>query len=130
MIDDDDIDLTEHRDFRERTISGFHMIHQDFENKSFWEELHKREQRRKFGGLPWNVYPENELYPYDGLVALGNAEQRKQTIEMSNWGTQNSIVCDCCGREYKKIPWKKNWGLCDECDEYYKTNREITFPWN
>ena len=77
MINDDEIDLTEHRDFRERTISGFHMIHQNFENTSFWEELYKREQRRKFGGLPWNVYPENELYPYDGLVALGNAKQRK-----------------------------------------------------
>ena len=61
---------------------------------------------------------------------MGNAKQRKEAIEISTWGTKNSVVCDCCGREYKKIPWRKNWGLCEECDEYYRTNREITFPWN
>ena len=42
MINDDNIDLTENRDFRGsiRPIGGVHL----FENKQFWDELMRREQ--------------------------------------------------------------------------------------
>lgn len=128
MINDDNIDLTENRDFRGsvRLMGRVHL----FEDKQFWKDLMEREQKRIFGTLPWNVYPINDLYKYDGLVALGNSEQRAQAIEIYYWGTNNSTVCDCCGKEYKKIPWEYNSGLCKDCRNYYKEHRETNFPWD
>lgn len=127
MINDDNIDLTENRDFRGsvRLMGRVHL----FEDKQFWKDLMEREQKRIFGTLPWNVYPINDLYKYDGLVALGNSEQRTQAIEIYYWGTNNSTVCDCCGKKYKKIPWEYNIGLCKECKTYHNKHKEINFPW-
>ena len=125
MINDDNIDLTENRDFRGsvRLMGGVHLL----ENKQFWKDLMEREQKRVFGALPWNVYPIDNIYKFDGLVALGNSKQRIQAIELYCWGTKDSIVCDCCGKEYKKIPWKSDSGLCRECRAYYQEHKEISF---
>lgn len=128
MINDDNIDLTENRDFRGsiRPIGGVHL----FEDKQFWNKLMEREQKRVFGALPWNVYPIDNIYKFDGLVALGNSRQRIQAIELYYWGTSDALICDCCGKEYKKIPWKSDSGLCRECRAYYQEHKEISFPWN
>ena len=125
MINDDNIDLTENRDFRGsiRPIGEVYL----FEDKHFWNKLMEREQKMVFGTLPWNVYPIDILYKYDGLVALGNSKQRIQAIELYCWGTKDSIVCDCCGKEYKKIPWESDSGLCRECRAYYQKHKEISF---
>lgn len=116
MIDNANIDLTEHRDFRfdsPTIIRGFTSSNND----AFWKQVQKREQIRMYGNkFKWNVYPIDFIYKYDGLVALGNAAQRKDTVDVYYWGTCDSEVCDCCGNKYKKIPWKKDWGLCEKCD--------------
>lgn len=128
MINDDNIDLTEHRDFRDSLyfVEGINLLG----NKQFWQIIKEKEQKRIFGFFPWNVYPINDLYKYDGLVALGNSKQRAETIKLYCWGTKDSIVCDCCGKEYKKIPWETDSGLCRECKIYDKKHRRINFPWD
>ena len=121
----EEVDLTEHRDFGDR-IS---FIRIGFENPRFWESVSARLQKDRYGNTPWNVYPQNELYEFNGLVAQGNTEQREETIELYYWGTQNSVCCDACGKKFTKFPWKDNWGLCDDCNNYNANRREM-FPWN
>ena len=61
------------------------------------------------------------------MVALGNKEQRAYAINSAYWGTTENKTCDCCGRKYTKIPWKKDWGLCKECDEDMRP--DFIIPW-
>lgn len=129
MIRDDFIDLTEHRDFGHNFNGEGALPFMALESAAFWDIIAERENRRLYGNIPWNVYPLDYLYPFDFLLALGNKKQRKQTIELHYWGTKESKVCDCCGREYKKIPWKDNWGLCPNCD-YNKRPSDFKFPWD
>lgn len=128
MINDDEIDLTENRDFREHKVFFYQTNGTIKSNFSAYvnQMLHKQ----IYGEFPWNVTPDPKKYSsykYDGLIALGNKEQREEAILSRTWGTIDNIICDCCGKEYIKIPWKKDWGLCEECN---KRNYKQVFPWD
>jgi hypothetical protein len=128
MINDEEIDLTEHRDFRE--IKDNLPIFVNRNGKIFTDTrgIDNIVRKQVYGDIPWNVYPlQGEHYGYDGLVALGNKEQRAYTVETQNWGTRNNVTCDCCGKKYIKIPWKKNWGICEECKK--EMHPEQIIPW-
>lgn len=129
MINDEFIDLTEHRDFGHNFNGEGRLPFAALETAGFWEIISERERRRLYGEIAWNVYPLNYLYPFNGLIALGNKEQRKEAKELYYWGTRESRVCDCCGKEYKKIPWKDSWGLCPNCD-YDNRPSDFKFPWD
>lgn len=128
MINDADIDLTEHRDFGEHNDSPIFIRRngQTFSNIGIY--IKKVFRKNMFGSIPWNVTPKfEEGYKFDGLVALGNKEQREYAIDNKYWGTTENVSCDCCGKKYTKIPWKNNWGLCKECDE--DMHPDIIIPW-
>lgn len=128
MINDADIDLTEHRDFGDRIGSPnfIRLNGQVFSDIGTY--INRTFKRQVFGDIPWNVTPIGEkAYKFDGLVALGNKEQRAYAINSAYWGTTENKTCDCCGRKYIKIPWKKDWGLCKECDEDMRS--DFIIPW-
>lgn len=110
MIKDEEIDLTEYRDFNEHltfsTRVGDIIVMSKMQNVL---------NRQLYGKFPWNVIPLQNNYKYDGLVALGNKEQRREAILSHYWGTKDNMSCDCCGRQYVKIPWKEDSGLCNKC---------------
>ena len=85
--------------------------------------------KQLYGKFPWTVVPiyKKDHYEYDGLVALGNKEARRDVIESYCWGSTENKFCDCCGKEYKKIPWLSDWGLCENCRNYGKPR---TLPWD
>jgi hypothetical protein len=132
MIKDAEIDLTEHRDFGEqnsspifiRTANNGEVI------SNISTHIEKIFRKQVYGDIPWSVSPiYQSYYKYDGLVALGNKEQRKYVIETQLWGSSENISCDCCGKKYVKIPWKRDWGLCEQCaEEHYKILN--SFPWD
>lgn len=129
MIKDDEIDLTEHRDFRGDTSSllfireenGVYVNNEDFFRRMFHKKL--------YGDLPWSVKLKDELYKFDGLVALGNKEQRKMAIEVRYWGSSENVSCDCCGKGYIKIPWNHHYGLCKKCKEENNRLKVSTRLW-
>lgn len=118
MINDDYIDLTERRDFGRRfdnrnitrSISKLEIT-----DRHLLDEVLSKVDKEIYGKFPWSVYPINPLYLYDGVLALGNKEQRKESIEIYYWGTRCSVVCDCCGKNFKHIPWSNDYGLCPKC---------------
>ena len=120
MINDEEIDLTEHQDFKQKNFVG----------RNFPEAVINSLRKSLYGenSFPWEVIPQKRRYKYDGLVALGNSEERKEAIDMAFWGTMDNLNCDCCGKRYIKIPWQKNFGLCKECSLIYsKTDKEDFF---
>lgn len=123
MINDSEIDLTEHRDFGEHNSPIFIINNSEAFNSirnNFKKQIHK--------DIPWNINsPFENKYKFDGLIALGNKEQRELAINNAYWGTTENIICDCCGKKYIKIPWKKNSGLCENCDKDIYSNAII--PW-
>ena len=104
----------------------FHLKIQGIDG--FWDSIIEREHKRLYGDIPWNVFPIEQIYPFDGLFALGNKEQRKESIEIYYWGTKDSEICDCCGAQYRHIPWNKDWGLCPKCQAEMKQDR-VSIPW-
>lgn len=128
MIDDREIDLTEHNDF-ERSFNGVADVSFiTFASRSFWDSISENLKVRLYGDIPWSVYLTKKTYPYDGLLALGNKDQRKDAIESYCWGTKDSITCDCCGAQYRHIPWDGNSGLCKKCQLEMKRNKSL-IPW-
>ena len=131
MINDDEIDLTEHRDFRDSPqIVTFRRINgRTYSNITTFIE--QTVNRQMYGKFPWAVTPlyRQKEYKYDGLIALGNKDQRKNAIECASWGTSDNITCDCCGRKYIKIPWEKDWGICKDCSKEMDYSYS-SFPWN
>ena len=126
MIKDSEIDLTEYRDFGAR--HNFITIHRNGETFSnIGEVINESLKKQVYGNVPWNVSPIFISYKYDGLVAIGNKQQRAEALLYAYWGTINNQTCDCCGRKYNKIPWKKDWGICKVCEEQHKQIRVI--PW-
>lgn len=130
MIKDEEIDLTEHRDFRGDTLSPLfirrdgHLYISD-EKDFFRRMLHNK----LYGDFPWEVNMKRGLHKFDGLVALGNKEQRRETIEIAYWGSTKNVSCDCCGEEYIKIPWNYDFGLCKQCKEDNEKNKLSTKLW-
>lgn len=131
MINDPEIDLTEHRDFGRNQSSGITFITRNgarFSNIGNF--IRNSFLQSRYGSIPWNVVPlHQEEMPlnYDGILALGNKHQRKEAKLTRTWGTADNITCDCCGKKYTKIPWKKDWGLCKECDEANRPS--VIIPW-
>ena len=131
MINDVEIDLTEHRDFGEH-FQAITLVRRNGRTFSNMGSIIEQQVRRQiYGRFPWAIKPvfEQKVYKYDGLVALGNESQRKAVIEVSNWGTRNNTTCDCCGKKYTKIPWIKDWGICKECNEEITSIRTKEIPW-
>ena len=128
MISDNEIDLTEHRDFGTTRIQFSEIIKDGVVYSNAQKVIEEHMRNQIYGSLPWNVYPLDRHFEYDGLIALGNKEERQKTLDLYHWGTTENITCDCCGKPYKKIPWIKNWGLCEECNEKENISNEI--PWN
>lgn len=131
MIKDNEIDLTEHRDFRGEFNSP-RLIRRNGELYSdLGDFVNKAVHRDLYGNIPWSVTPLYQYYEFDGVFPLGNKEQRKRIMATRYWGTRYNIVCDCCGKEYRKIPWRRDWGLCNECNRETKTrdNRPFSLDW-
>lgn len=131
MISDAEIDLTEHRDFGMNIGSRTTFINNNGVIQSnIGDIINKAYKKSVYGDKPWNVtplYADKQPLKYDGILALGNKYQRKEAKYLGHWGTKDNLICDCCGKEYIKIPWKKDWGLCNECDKANKP--PIVFPW-
>lgn len=133
MIKDNQIDLTEHRDFRERNSSPLFITRP---NGDIYADIHtfmeNNVYKQLYNGIPWRFKPKHleRYHPFDGLIALGNKEMRKEILETYYWGSTENKTCDCCGREYKKVPWEIDFGLCKKCREYHNNYRKIDiFPW-
>lgn len=123
MINDPEIDLTEHRDFGNNILTNFRINNAHFSN--YIQEVVRK---RIYGDeIPWNVVPiYADMYQFDGLIALGNSEQRENEIKIKYWGCVENLFCNCCGKKYLKIPWNDNSGLCKRCQEaHYKVNNRI-----
>lgn len=130
MINDDEIDLTEHRDFRENISSPLFIRNakgEIFSNISSY--INNMVRKQFYGKFPWAVESDilDKRPKYDYLIALGNSEMRKETLLYYTWGTSDNLECDCCGKKYKKMPWKLNSGFCEECDKVFNKRNKI--PW-
>ena len=130
MIKDDEIDLTDHRDFRGERPTPLFIRRED---GNIYSNIHTFIKdvfnKQVYGNFPWEVIPLHlkGYYKYDGLFALGNKERRKEVIESYYWGSSENKFCDCCGGEYKKIPWNYDFGLCNICRNY---DRPRNIPWS
>lgn len=128
MISDNEIDLTEHRDFGSARINFSEIVRNGVIYSNAHKVIERHLYKQVYGEIPWNVYPLERMFKYDGLVALGNKQERLQTIISHSWGTTENKTCDCCGKPFTKIPWIKDYGLCKECNEKENSHKEIL--WN
>ena len=128
MIKDAEIDLTEHRDFNE--VPSVHIRIDKHNEHNFIDYVTNQFYKMKYGNIPWSVTPLKRIWDWDSLVVLGNSEERKEQMESMYWGSTENITCDCCGKIYLKVPWKINYGFCDECDKLMKKDLNKDFPWN
>lgn len=130
MIKDEEIDLTEHRDFRGENNSPRFITRNGETYSNIGSYINRIVRKDLYGDNPWEVIPREKYFEYDGLLALGNKEQRKRAVEARCWGTKDNKICDCCGREYIKIPWRIDWGLCNNCSERTSDKKSFSERFN
>ena len=107
------VDLTENGIFSSPN-RGILKIIAMFEDYLPWDMEHKPHEMRDFAN-------DNEWRTFKS----GSREDRKKFKEWE--GIENQYVCDRCGRSLTNIPWKRYYGLCDECEK--ELHEELKKDW-
>lgn len=75
----------------------------------------------QFGGL----YRESDYYN-ENILIVGNKEDRK---EFRFKQKLNLDICERCGKDLAKIPWKRSDYLCKNCVKELKYDKPERIPW-
>ena len=110
------VDLTRRRDFYKGETQIERLI-QNYINKTL----------KTFKKYPWYQLNFNHINSEDDLEYYGN----KNILVMGNKAQRNSqkvteltdcVVCECCGKIFKRYPWSKYYELCEECNSIVSEN--------
>lgn len=116
----ENVDLTENRDFRKSSFSRLSL-----------NKLSKYIKRIHNLDFPWSDVTQitSTIDKEEELFFVGNNETRRYK-RMSN--VIGYEMCERCGAKLRKIPWRYEYGLCKECDDYMinEVGNSSRCPWN
>lgn len=82
------------------------------------------------GKYHWDHSNKYDCYTYNSPILLGSKEEREfqRECRISN----DTNYCDCCGTRLNRIPWKREVGVCNKCQDNYEKddlNKKQKCPW-